>query len=87
MLLLDEPTSALDVSVQAEILNLLSTMRTQRQLTYLMVTHDLAVVTHLCQRVAIMHQGKLLEELTADAVRHGDAREPYTQRFLAASEA
>ncbi len=87
VLLLDEPTSALDVSVQAEILNLLATMRRQRQLTYLMVTHDLAVVTHLCQRVAIMHQGKLLEELTADAVRNGDAREPYTQRFLAASEA
>ncbi len=87
VLLLDEPTSALDVSVQAEILNLLTSMRQQRQLTYLMVTHDLAVVTHLCQRVAIMHQGKLLEELTADAVRSGNARETYTQRFLAASEA
>lgn len=87
VLLLDEPTSALDVSVQAEILNLLATMRQKRRLTYLMVTHDLAVVTHLCQRVAIMHQGKLLEELTADAIRHGQAQEAYTQRFLAASEA
>ncbi|MCU5771439.1 ABC transporter ATP-binding protein [Erwiniaceae bacterium BAC15a-03b] len=86
VLLLDEPTSALDVSVQAEILNLLATMRKQRQLTYLMVTHDLAVVTHLCQRVAIMHQGVLLEELSADALRQGNAREAYTQRFLAASE-
>lgn len=87
VLLLDEPTSALDVSVQAEILNLLSTMRQQRQLTYLMVTHDLAVVTHLCQRVGIMHQGKMLEELSADQVRNGNAREAYTQRFLAASDA
>ncbi|WP_338561138.1 ABC transporter ATP-binding protein [Erwinia sp. E_sp_B04_7] len=87
VLLLDEPTSALDVSVQAEILNLLATMRQQRQLTYLMVTHDLAVVTHLCQRIGIMHQGKMLEELSADQVRNGNAREAYTQRFLAASEA
>ncbi|MEC5317940.1 ABC transporter ATP-binding protein [Brenneria populi subsp. brevivirga] len=87
VLLLDEPTSALDVSVQAEILNLLAAMRRQRRLTYLMVTHDLAVVTHLCRRVAIMHQGKLLEELSADALRRGGAREEYTRRFLAASEA
>lgn len=86
VLLLDEPTSALDVSVQAEILNLLAIMRQKRQLTYLMVTHDLAVVTHLCQRVAIMHQGKLLEELSAEAIRSGQAHEAYTQRFLAASE-
>ncbi|WP_215847609.1 MULTISPECIES: ABC transporter ATP-binding protein [Pantoea] len=87
VLLLDEPTSALDVSVQAEILNLLSVMRKQRQLTYLMVTHDLAVVTHLCQRVGIMHHGKLLEELSADTLRRGAANEPYTRQFLAASEA
>ena len=87
VLLLDEPTSALDVSVQAEILNLLSRMRSQRNLTYLMVTHDLAVMTHLCQRVGIMHQGKLLEELSADSLRHGIATEAYTREFLAASEA
>lgn len=87
VLLLDEPTSALDVSVQAEILNLFSTLRRRRQLTYLMVTHDLAVVTHLCERVAIMHQGALLEELSADALRRGDAQQPYTRQFLAASEA
>ena len=85
VLLLDEPTSALDVSVQAEILNLLKTLRRQRNLTYLMVTHDLAVVAHLCDRVAIMHQGKLLEELTADEIRRGAATQPYTQQFLAAS--
>ncbi|WP_342323793.1 ABC transporter ATP-binding protein [Kosakonia sp. BYX6] len=87
VLLLDEPTSALDVSVQAEILNLLSRMRAQRNLTYLLVTHDLAVVTHLCQRVGVMYQGKLLEEVSAERLRHGDARENYTREFLAASEA
>jgi peptide/nickel transport system ATP-binding protein len=71
--------------VQAEILNLLKKLRRERNLTYLMVTHDLAVVAHLCDRVAIMHQGKLLEELTAAEIRSGAAREPYTQQFLAAS--
>lgn len=68
-ILLDEPTSALDVSVQAEILNLLSQMRRQRRLTYLLVTHDLAVVAHLCDRIGIMYQGRLLEEFTAGARR------------------
>lgn len=86
ILLLDEPTSALDVSVQAEILNLLNHMRRQRQLTYLLVTHDLAVVTHLCARIGMMYQGRLLEEFTADALRHGDVTQPYSRRFLAASE-
>ncbi|AHF73827.1 ABC transporter related protein [Candidatus Sodalis pierantonius str. SOPE] len=86
ILLLDEPTSALDVSVQAEILNLLSQMRRQRRLTYLLVTHDLAVVAHLCDRVSIMYQGRLLEEFTADALRQENVTHAYSRRFLAASE-
>ncbi|MGU3400637.1 ABC transporter ATP-binding protein [Brucellaceae bacterium D45D] len=85
LLLLDEPTSALDVSVQAEILNLLTRLRRERGLSYLMVSHDLAVVAHMCDRLAIMHQGKILEELTSDALRVGDVRETYTRDFLAAS--
>ncbi len=85
LLLLDEPTSALDVSVQAEILNLLTRLRRERGLSYLMVSHDLAVVAHICDRLAIMHQGRILEELTSDALRVGDVREPYTRDFLAAS--
>ncbi|MGU3575001.1 ABC transporter ATP-binding protein [Brucellaceae bacterium C25G] len=85
VLLLDEPTSALDVSVQAEILNLLKTLRRERNLTYLMVSHDLAVVAHICERVGVMHKGIILEELTADDLRHSRAQDPYTQEFLQAS--
>lgn len=85
VLLLDEPTSALDVSVQAEILNLLKTLRRDRNLTYLMVSHDLAVVAHICERVGVMHKGIILEELTADDLRQSRASAPYTQEFLQAS--
>ena len=87
LLLLDEPTSALDVSVQAEILNLLVRLRAERGLTYLMVSHDLAVVTHLCERVGMMHAGRIVEELDEADVRAGHTREAYTRAFLAASAA
>ncbi|OZI60781.1 ABC transporter ATP-binding protein [Bordetella genomosp. 11] len=85
ILLLDEPTSALDVSVQAEILNLLKTLRAQRGLTYIMVSHNLAVVAHLCDRVAVMDRGRLIEEMSEDDVRHGRAREPYSRALLNAN--
>ena len=85
VLLLDEPTSALDVSVQAEILNLLHALRRERGLTYLMVSHDLPVVAHLCDRVGIMQGGRILEEMTADDIRSGRASAEYTREFLAAS--
>jgi len=85
VLLLDEPTSALDVSVQAEILNLLKQLRRARDLTYLMVSHDLAVVTHLCERVGMMSEGRIIEEMSAEDVRAGRAAEPYTREFLEAS--
>ncbi len=87
VLLLDEPTSALDVSVQAEILNLLAELQREAKLTYLMVTHDLGVIAHLCQKVAVMQYGKILETLTVDALVSGEARTAYTQMLVNASPA
>ncbi|MGC1055301.1 ABC transporter ATP-binding protein [Pantoea agglomerans] len=85
VLLLDEPTSALDVSVQAEILNLLSDLQQQENLTYLMVTHDLGVVAHLCHRVAVMQQGKVLETLDVRTLVADRAAMPYTRMLVEAS--
>src|SRR5918994_2456294 len=87
ILLLDEPTSALDVSVQAEVLNLLCDLREQRGLTYLLVSHDLGVIAHMCERLAVMRAGRIVEELTTTALAAGAAHAPYTQALLAASEA
>ncbi len=85
ILLLDEPTSALDVSVQAEILNLLATLRERDGLTYLLVTHDLGVVAHLCDRVAVMQHGRILECLAVDDMCNNLAQHPYTRMLLDAS--
>jgi peptide/nickel transport system ATP-binding protein len=60
-LVLDEPTSALDVSVQAQILNLLKDLREQRQLTLLLITHNLAVIQHMCDRAAVLSHGEIVE--------------------------
>jgi peptide/nickel transport system ATP-binding protein len=87
VLLLDEPTSALDVSVQAEILNLLCDLRERRSLTFLLVSHDLAVIAHMCERSAVMEAGKLVEELASSDLAAGTARHPYTARLLQASDA
>ena len=85
ILLLDEPTSALDVSVQAEILNLLSKLRQRYSLTSILVSHDLAVVAHLCDRIAIMQLGRLVEIVSADELRSGNVSSPYTRKLIAAS--
>jgi peptide/nickel transport system ATP-binding protein len=85
LLLLDEPTSALDVSVQAEILNLLSDLRLEHKLTFLMVSHDLSVVAHMCDRLAVMRQGRIVEVMDAVSLRRGLGREAYTQQLIAAS--
>ncbi|WP_019998570.1 ABC transporter ATP-binding protein [Aureimonas ureilytica] len=83
ILLLDEPTSALDVSVQAEILNLLKRLQRERSLTYLLVSHDMAVVAHMCDRLAIMRAGRIVEESDPDALRSGALEDSYS-RLLAA---
>jgi peptide/nickel transport system ATP-binding protein len=85
VLLLDEPTSALDVSVQAEVLNLLSDLRERRQLTYIMVSHNLAVVAHLCSTVAVMQGGEIVEQICADDLRAGRVTHPHTASLRALS--
>jgi ABC-type dipeptide/oligopeptide/nickel transport system ATPase subunit len=85
LVLLDEPTSALDVTVQAEILALLRTIRAERGLSYVLVSHNLGVVAQLCDRVAVMRDGRFVEELSIAALRSGEARHPYTQELLRAS--
>jgi peptide/nickel transport system ATP-binding protein len=85
VLLLDEPTSALDVSVQAEILNLLRRLHAERKLTMILVSHNLAVVGFLCERVAVMKEGEIVEQLDIDAVRRQKVDNDYTRRLLAAT--
>ncbi|HEX2135691.1 MAG TPA: ABC transporter ATP-binding protein [Microvirga sp.] len=86
LLLLDEPTSALDASVQAEILNLLDELRAKLGLTYVLVSHDLAVVAHLCERLLVMRNGETVEESTAAALRAGTAASDYTRALVRASQ-
>jgi ABC-type dipeptide/oligopeptide/nickel transport system ATPase subunit len=86
ILLLDEPTSSLDVSVQAEILNLLSTLRRQRGLTYLFVSHNLAVIAHMCGRVAIMNAGRIVEQVATSALATSALVNPYARQLLKSSE-
>lgn len=85
ILLLDEPTSALDVSIQAEVLNLLQEIKHQRNLTMVLVSHNLAVVGHLCSRIAVMKDGIIVEEASVSQLRSGAARESYTRELIAAS--
>ncbi|MDE2334580.1 MAG: ABC transporter ATP-binding protein [Rhodospirillales bacterium] len=85
VLLLDEPTSALDVSVQAEVLNLLSDLQRERNLTYIMVSHNLAVVAHLCPMIAVMQGGRVVETLSAEALRAGRTTHPHTAELRALS--
>lgn len=85
VLLLDEPTSALDVSIQAEILNLLSELQSRRGLTYILVSHDLGVVSHLCDRIAVMQSGRILETLDAESLAVIEPKEAYTRTLLDAS--
>ena len=86
VLLLDEPTSALDASVQAEVLNLLEALKREHGLSFVMVSHDLAVVTHLCSRLMVMQGGREVETLTAEALAAHRVQQDYTRRLMQASE-
>jgi oligopeptide/dipeptide ABC transporter ATP-binding protein len=83
-IVLDEPTSALDVSVQAQIINLLQVLQKELKLTYLFISHDLSVVQHISDRVAVMYLGKVVELNSAEAIFSGRAQHPYTQALLSA---
>ncbi|MGH3381312.1 MAG: ABC transporter ATP-binding protein [Actinoallomurus sp.] len=84
LLIADEPVTALDASVQAQILNLLSDLRQRRDLAILLVSHDLAVVEHVSDRVAVMHRGRVVETGRVEDVL-GDAKHPYTRTLVEAT--
>lgn len=81
LLVLDEPVSALDVSVQAQVLNLLLELQQRLGLGYLLISHDLAVIHHLCDQVLVLHQGEVVESGTPQQLLHA-ARHPVTQALL-----
>ena len=83
VIIADEPASALDVSLQGQIINLLLSLRREMKLTIILISHDIAVVKHACDRVAVMFAGKLVE-LGATLEVIGAPKDPYTQRLIAA---
>jgi oligopeptide transport system ATP-binding protein len=83
LVIADEPVSALDVSIQAQIVNLLDDLQDEFGLTYLFVAHDIGVVRHISDRIAVMHDGKIVEQGTADEVCERP-RDEYTKKLLAA---
>ncbi|MDP3195400.1 ABC transporter ATP-binding protein [Tabrizicola sp.] len=85
IVLLDEPTSALDASVQAEVLNLLNRLRADLGLTFLMVSHDLAVIDHMCDRILVMQHGRKVEEMARDDLANARMTTAYARSLFDAS--
>jgi peptide/nickel transport system ATP-binding protein len=83
LLVADEPTSALDVSVQATVLDLLKSLQQEMQFACLFISHDLAVVDIMADRIAVMHHGKIVETGSRDEILRAP-KDPYTQRLIAA---
>jgi oligopeptide transport system ATP-binding protein len=83
LIVCDEPTSALDVSIQSQILNLLGDLQDEMGLSYLFISHDMAVIHHICDRIAVMFNGKIVEEGSRDEIINRPKHE-YTQALLSA---
>ena len=83
LIVADEPVSALDVSVQAQVLNLMQELQTHHGITYMLISHDLAVVNHLCDDVAVLFKGQIVEQGTPEVLFNA-ATHPYTQTLLQA---